>query len=103
MDQVKLVINERKNIVFGQFLNNLNYFAELGGFDALIDAIKIGSEQQEDRIPLDVISILVMPFKTCNSVFAPTFASNFVRQVKDILMQRINTMSEKELKEMDKE
>ena len=47
--------------------------------------------------------MLVSPFKTCNSVFAPTFANKFVEQVKNILLNRLNTITEKELKEMDKE
>ncbi len=84
-------------------MNFLNYFAEIGGFDALVEAIKIGSDMQEDKMPLDMISLLVSPFKTCNTVFAPTFAAQFVKSVKDILISRINNMTEKELKEMDKE
>jgi hypothetical protein len=70
-----MIIN-RRGVVFGQFLNFLNHFAELGGFDALIDAMKAGNENDE-RMPLEMISLLVSPFRTCNSVFAPTFAATF--------------------------
>lgn len=59
VDQVKESILLRKNIVFGQMLNFLNYFSELGGFDALVNALKAGAETQEDRMPLEMISLLV--------------------------------------------
>ena len=103
VDSVRDTIINRKGIVFGQFLNFLNYFAEIGGFDALIDALKAGNEAQEDRMPLDVISLLVNPFRTCNTVFAETFASSLVEQVKVIVLNRLGNMTEKELKEIDKE
>lgn len=54
-------------------------------------------------MPLDLISLLTSAFRTCNSIFAPTFAAHFTRQVKDILVYRLNNMTEKELKEIDKE
>jgi len=102
-DAVRIMIQNRKGIVYGQFLNFLNYFSELGGFEALIDALKAGNETQEDRMPIDLISLLVSPFKTCNNVFSPTFASQFTKQVKEILLYRLTNMTEKELKEIDKE
>lgn len=57
----------------------------------------------EDKIPLDWISSLTAPFRNCNQIFAPTFATSFVTCIRDIIFQRIKTMSEKELKEVDKE
>ena len=103
IDMVKDQISSRKSIVFGQFLNFLNYFAELDGFEALIDALKAGNETNEERMPLEMISLLVSPFRTCNTVFAPTFAASFTAQVKDILLSRLNNITEKELKEIDKD
>jgi hypothetical protein len=44
----------------------VNYFAELGGFDALIAALVAGNENPDERMPIDLISLLVAPFKTCN-------------------------------------
>lgn len=76
-DKIKEQITSRKAIVFGQFLNFLNYFAELNGFEALVDALKSGNENGEDRMPLEMISLLVSPFRCCNTVFAPSFAANF--------------------------
>lgn len=37
---------QSNNIIFGKLLNFTQYFAEIGGFDALIAALKIGSDNQ---------------------------------------------------------
>ena len=58
-------------------MNFLNYFAQFGGFDAIIDFLKQGNDQDE-KIPLEIISFITAPFKNCNAIFAPTFAKQFV-------------------------
>jgi hypothetical protein len=68
-DVVKEIISTRKNIVYGQLVNFLNYFGEVGGFEAIIDFLKAGNEGQDERMPLDIISLVVSPFRTCNTVF----------------------------------
>lgn len=54
-------------------------------------------------MPLEMISLLVSPFRTCHSILSPTFSHQFVTTVRDIVLQRISNMTEKELKEIDKE
>ena len=54
-------------------------------------------------MPLDVMSLLVQPFRQCNTVFEQSFKERFINQIKDILVHRLKTMTEKELKEIDKE
>lgn len=44
VEVTKVTIAERKNIVFGQLINFVNYFASLGGFEALIVALSTGSD-----------------------------------------------------------
>lgn len=46
---------------------------------------------------------MTSPFRNCNTIFASTFASQFVASVKDVVINRLKSMSEKELKEIDKE
>ena len=46
-------------------MNFVNYFSEFGGFDAIIEFLKLGNEGDE-KIPLDLISILSLPFRNCN-------------------------------------
>lgn len=103
IEAVKDQVYYRKGLVYGQFLNFLNYFAELGGFEALVDALKIGNASVDERMPLEVMSLLVQPFKQCNTVFEAGFSQKFVGQVREILVQRFSSMTEKELKEIDKE
>lgn len=102
LDDVKEQIITRKNLVYGQFMNFINYFAQFGGFDAIIDFLKLGNEQEE-KIPLELISLVTSPFRNCNSIFAPTFAQQFVLSVKEVVINRLKNMTEKELKEIDKE
>ncbi len=75
----------------------------MGGFDAIIDFLKIETENPDDRIPLEMFSLMTLPFRNCNEIFSPTFANHFVQSVRDIIMNRLRNMSEKELKEIDKE
>jgi len=46
---------------------------------------------------------MLNPFKYCDSILAKTFAETFVTEIKEIVLSRIRNMSEKEIKEIDKE
>ena len=61
--------------------NFLNKFAEIGGFDAIISFLKAGNETLEEKMPLNMITFVLSPFKTCNSLFREAFAKTFVSQV----------------------
>ena len=73
IDDVKEMVAARKDIVFGQFMNFINYFEEQGGFKAILDFLKQGNEQEE-KIPLEMISMATAPFRNCNSILDPMFA-----------------------------
>ena len=102
IDEVKDMIFLRKGVIFGQFINFVNYFSEFGGFEAIIDFLKLGNEV-DDKIPLDMISLLTMPFRSCSQIFSEEFATFFVDNIKDIICKRLNNMTDKEVKELDKE
>ena len=103
IEAIKDAIANRRSIIFGQMANFLNTFAEIGGFDAIISFFKAGNETQEEKMPLDLITLIVSPFRTCNSIFSEAFAQSFISQVKEIVSQRLAGMTEKEIKEIDKE
>lgn len=73
IDDIKEGISNRKGFVFGQFVNFINYFSYAGGFDAIIDVLKIGNESEE-KIPLEWITALTNPFRNCNAIFSESFA-----------------------------
>lgn len=102
IDEIKETIIFRKEIIFGQFINFLNYFDSIGGFVAIVDILRVGN-LGEEKLPLDWIATLTTPFKNCNHILAPEFAQKFVGQIKEIVFSRIVNMNEKELKELDKE
>jgi hypothetical protein len=80
----------------------VNYFSEFGGFDAIIEFLKLGNEG-DDKIPLDMISLMTMPFRSCIHIFSKDFSTFFVDSIKDIICKRLNSMTDKEVKEIDKE
>jgi len=54
-------------------------------------------------MPLDLISLIVAPFRTCNSLLSEKFSKVFTNYVKEIVNQRLLSMTEREIKEIDKE
>lgn len=83
-------------------MNFVNYFNEFGGFDAIIDFLKLGNEG-DDKIPLDMISLMTLPFRACNLIFSEEFSKYFSEAIKDIVCSRLNSMTDKDVKEIDKE
>ena len=87
----------------------MNYFSEIGGFDAILNILKSNEmlskpkDKEDNNVPLELVSTLTSPFRCCNNIFAPTFTENFVTSIKEIVINRIRNMSEKEIKEIDKE
>jgi hypothetical protein len=55
-------------------MNFVNVFSEIGGFDAIIDFLQKGNEQ-EDKIPIEMIMYLTQPFRNCNGIFSSTFST----------------------------
>jgi hypothetical protein len=113
IDEVRRMIEYRKELVFGQVINFVNYFGEIGGFDAILDILKAGGDQDE-KLPLDIVAVMTYPFKNCNFILSPTFSEKFVTSVKECIFNSnkscfnksyigITNMSEKEIKEVDKE
>ena len=78
-------VYQQKNLVYGQFINFVNFFASEGGFDRVLDILSYGNDSEE-KLPFDILSQMVTPFKTCSQIFSPTFSKNFVEQVKQIVI-----------------
>ena len=51
--------------MYGQLINFVNYFSNIGGFERIIDILKFGNDAEE-KLPLDILSYLVTPFRTCS-------------------------------------
>lgn len=46
MDAVRQRVYQRQELVFGTLCNYVQYFADIGGFDALLSLFKMGYEQE---------------------------------------------------------
>lgn len=89
----ELVASRSEELVHGQALNFLNYFAEIGGFKALIELLRDGNtraepaeedpknvknEVQKELMPLELLTDLTRGFLNCGALMNETFAKSFV-------------------------
>lgn len=62
-DDSKARIIHKDNLVFGQMLNFVQYFAEIGGFDAVLGLLKLGTvaaEESKDDYSTQKIDLLML-------------------------------------------
>jgi len=52
---------------------------------------------------LEMIIELTSPFLNTKGMLSDEFAEKFVNEVHDIILERLNTMTTKEIKELDKD
>lgn len=80
VDDLKKFVYHKKNLDFGLFTEFMNYFATIGGFDAIIAAFKFGHDSKDsaDKIPMYIFPVITSPFKNCAVIFDPQFAKDFV-------------------------
>lgn len=109
----------KDNLVFGQMVNFVQYFADIGGFDAIIGLLSLGSNANEEskdaskddkqpdysaqKIDLTMIYYLINPFRNLGQVLTPEFKQTLCTRVKDLIVNRLTTMTEKNLKDADKD
>lgn len=122
LDAVRERVNTRaEDLVYGQALSLLNYFAELGGFESLLALLRAGNTRSpepteaeaknkdtkapepKDLMTLDYIGELTTPFLNCGRLMKKEFAAEFVEEVQQILSERFTGMRDKEIKELDKD
>lgn len=54
VEEMRALVIKNEEVVFGQIINFVNAFAEFGGFDAIINYLKIGSEYADgEKLPFD--------------------------------------------------
>lgn len=112
------VASKASDLVYGQALNFLNYFAELGGFTALLALLREGNQREpaepevkdvkekqpsKELLPLDFVGDLTGAFVNCGLLMSENFSESFVAEVEAIVTQRLMGMRDKEIKELDKE
>jgi ubiquitin carboxyl-terminal hydrolase 9/24 len=104
LDDIKIMVYRKMNVVFGQFINFINYFATLGGFEAILTLLKYGSNPGDaEKVPLELIALLTSPFRNCIDILEPAFTKSFVLGVQCAVISRFTKMDEKELKDIDKD
>ena len=105
-------------------LNFVQYFADIGGFNAILNLIKLGINQETEplqqkkeesgdsakpidyssqKIDLNMISYLILPLRNLGSVLTKDFREYLCKTIKDLIVERLMNMSEKNLKDVDKD
>jgi hypothetical protein len=97
-------------------INFVQYFADIGGFDAILSLLKLGTQPQEEvkdaektgdyssqKIDFSMISSLITPLRNLGAVLTPEFKTSLCKQIRDLIVARLQTMTEKNLKDTDKD
>ena len=70
----------------------MQYFAEIGGFDALFMALEMGLNQESQgsgdsnvKLPFKMITSFIETFTHLNNIFTEQFSVQFTRRVKQII------------------
>ena len=70
------LLKDRKDLKYGQLLNWVQYFAFLGGFDALINLLSLGlNDEKSVKTPFKIVSYLIRPFQNLNLTLTAEFSS----------------------------
>lgn len=102
LDDCKEMINNKK-VEFGQQVNFINYFAQIGGFDSIMNLAKKGAEGEE-KIDFDFLYSFTHPIlKGTFKVLEPSFAYDFVSGMAEHIKARYEGISEKEIQIIDRD
>jgi hypothetical protein len=81
-------------LVFGIHMNYINYFANEGGFDALIEFLAQGNirpngDDEYEVMPFEMLNQILDTFLNIEPYMDPDYLANFVQQVQDIVVKRL--------------
>ena len=84
--------------------NWVQFFADLGGFDALLDVLQMGmNDEKAVKAPFSLISYITRPLKNLNLTLNPEFAKAFASKISELTVKRLQSMTEKEVKDCSKD
>ena len=102
-DEVKSLIMNKKDIDYGLFYEFLDHFHYHGGFDAVRTALKcIVNTGDNHSLLLSVIPDLTSPFRNCGPVMNEDYAQEMAEEVQQLILNRLESMTDDEMKELDK-
>lgn len=102
-DDIRDLIHKNEDLDFGLFYEFLDHFQLHGGFDHLRTALKkVVPFESEATLPLELVSELTSPFKNCSTILNPEYAREMSEELQSIIIGRLETMSDEEMKNVDK-
>lgn len=102
-DDIKTFITTKKDIEFGLFFEFVDHFHYHGGFDAVRNALRsITKTEGGKALPLNVIPDLTSPFRNCRAIIDEEYAKEMAEEVQQLVLQRLENMTDDEMKDLDK-
>ena len=110
--------------MFGSLSNYVQYFAEIGGFDAMLACFNMGcqevtpvpvSKEQSSggskgadniaavKLPFGIINSFLNAFSHLKQTLTDEFAQKLTMRLKEQIQARLDIMTERDLKEVDKD
>jgi len=79
-------------------MNFVNYFASLGGFEAILNCLRKGNEEGSNKIPLEIVGCLLAPFRNCNNILEKEFTKTFVAEMNELVYERLRGLTDSDLR-----
>lgn len=85
-------------------LDWVQYFASLGGFDAVLNLLALGLENEKaTKIPFHIVSVIIRSFKNLGYILSEEFAAEFSSRIANTIVKRLASLSEKDVKLCNKD
>ena len=102
-------IENDEPMIYGLFINLFNTFCNAGGLSAIYDILspeillKKANMTTGYKLPLDVVAMLLAPLKSIKAIAKDEIVKEIVSIGEKAFFQRLQTLDEKEIKDINKE
>jgi hypothetical protein len=102
-DDIRDIISKKRDLTYGLLHEFVDHFHHHGGFEAVRNALKsIINAENTHSLPLSVIPDLTSPFRNLGTILDEKYAKEMTEEVQELLLKRLNDMSEEEMKDVEK-
>jgi len=104
-------VEKEEDMIYGLFVNLFNTFCQSGGLTAVYEIISSESLIKKAnkvslanyKLPLDIVAMLLSPFRSIKSIAKEEILSEFAGRGEKAFFQRLESLEEKEIKDINKE
>ena len=101
-------VENDSDMIFGLFINFFNTFCNVGGLTAIFDIVNNDTlvkkaNMPNYKIPLDIVAMVLAPLKSIKSIGKEDVIKEIVSVGEKAFFQRLETLDEKEVKDINKD